>query len=225
MYKRLSILIALVSLALLVDSCDWVTGSPDIDIVAPMDGETIAIGDQFTLEASVFDPDDSIQDLEITWSNGSDVIGYGPTLNLIAGADLQPGFWIIVATVIDPSGNESNDVISITIGTGTGSGSGNPTISIVRPDQNSVFSKNDIITFEAQIADDVDDISEMDVEWFNENISIGTGMIISVNALTDLGIGLHTIEAVVTDSTGIEATASVDLEISDSITGGIIIEF
>jgi uncharacterized repeat protein (TIGR02543 family) len=133
-------------------------------------------------------------------------------------------------TAEDGSGNEYNAGDSFTIDSDTilyaRWENTPPSVSIDTPSEGEQVSKNDIVTFAATISDTEESNSSLELVWrVDGGGNTGTSNPISMNAISDIGLGEHTITLSVTDSGGLTTEESVTIEVLENVESGITIEF
>ena len=99
-----------------------------------------------------------------------------------------------------------------------------PVAAILRPAGGSVFSKNDLITFECSITDKQDLPYELSLKWENDGAFLSSEVMFTVTGI-ELGIGTHVIRLVVTDSEFATFVSEISIEVVGDSSGGINIEF
>jgi hypothetical protein len=128
-------------------------------------------------------------------------LGTGASLST---SSLAPGVHLITASVTDSGGLGAEDTITLTV-------NAVPTIQITAPSDGAVVSQSAPVTFSATAIDAEDGDLAGNVTWSSSKQgSLGTGGTISV-PLTSRG--KHTITAIVTDSGGSQASASISVRV------------
>lgn len=92
-----------------------------------------------------------------------------------------------------------------------------PSVLISEPSGSSEFHIGEAITFSAVAVDDLDGDISVDVAWVSDlDGLLGTGNLITISTLSS---GFHSIQAVVTDSTGLAGMATVTILVKDGVIG------
>jgi hypothetical protein len=211
------ILIGLVSL--LSMKCD-----PD-PLPAEVTDLSVVEGDGQVTLSWVNPSDDAFSHVSIRYGTGGTAdtpfrSGANPSGTTITGLTNGETYTFVVRTVYN-SGESSNGR-SIEA---TPHASNQLDLTILRPTQGAQFSKNDIITFEVDVQGLAPGQSVDSIEWSSSGTVLGGTSPVSVSAVPDIGLGESEIQVTVTDTEGNVATAAVELEILDSISGGIDISF
>lgn len=177
---------------------DWsiaIGAVPTLAILAPSSGSTGLQGDPVTFEAISDDAENGNIAASIQWSSSRDgALGNGSPLTT---ASLTTGNHIITASVTDSDGNTVSKTVSLQIFPATNTV---PTVSLIAPAENAVFTQGAAITFQASASDVEDGNLSSTIAWSsNLNGSLGTGASVS---RSNLSLGAHQIVASVTDSQG-----------------------
>ena len=86
--------------------------SPQVTILAPIQGTVVAPGTTVDLSGDATDPEDaSIPDESFVWSEGEDVLGSGRQ----ASANLAPGLHNITLSVMDSQGNTGQETTTVLV--------------------------------------------------------------------------------------------------------------
>jgi hypothetical protein len=179
-----------------------VSTEPSLSIDSPASGSVFDEGQTVTLTGTATDPDEGDLSGSILWSSGlAGSLGTGASLST---SSLAPGVHLITASVTDSGGLGAEDTITLTV-------NAVPTIQITAPSDGAVVSQSAPVTFSATAIDAEDGDLAGNVTWSSSKQgSLGTGGTISV-PLTSRG--KHTITAIVTDSGGSQASASISVRV------------
>jgi hypothetical protein len=95
-----------------------------------------------------------------------------------------------------------------------------PSVAISSPDNNSSFAQGTAITFSATASDTKDgDLTSAIVWTLNGTVLYSGGSFTK----SDLAVGTHTIVATVTDSGGLQASASVTVSVTEPVTNQLVV--
>lgn len=178
---------------------------PTVVITAPGSGATVNldIGEPLAVSAYAVDLTDGELSDTVAWSSNLEgSLGTGASLSLTS---LRTGTHTITARATDSTNLSGSDTFTATVGVVP------PTISISAPTNGATFERGEAVTLSATAQDRVDGDLSAGIEWSsNLDGALGTASTLTV---TTLQAGAHTITARVTDSSGTQATASVQITV------------
>jgi hypothetical protein len=185
---------------------------PTCQITTPEDGDAESPGEAVSFRGSVSDADLLATELVVEWS--SDVQGVlsstVPDSTGITGfqTDSLDAFThVITLKVTDEVGAQCSDSILFTVGAP-------PVVMVTSPDDDSVFSEAESITFRATVEDGEDDADELALSWtsdvdgeLNTDPALGDGSVIFNT--TGLSVGQHIVRLTATDTDGFYSQSAV----------------
>jgi hypothetical protein len=179
--------------------------APSVVITAPGSGATVHldIAEPIAATAYAVDMTDGELSANVEWSSNLEgSLGTGASLSLTT---LRVGTHTITAKATDSTNLIGTDTFTATVGVVP------PTISITSPTTGAQFERGAAITLTATAHDRVDGNLSGGIEWSSSlDGPLGTAATLTV---TTLQAGQHTITARVTDSSGTQATASVQITV------------
>ncbi len=183
--------------------------APSVNVTAPADNTTLAIGANVTFTATATDTEDGDLAAGVTWASSIDGnLGAGAS---ISSSGLSLGTHTITASVTDSGSLEGSGAITLVVNDPNNLP---PTVTISAPADATTVTAGIPVTFAAAGADQEDgDISSNIIWKSNLSGSLGTGGSIAVS---NLAVGTHTITAEVLDSTGLTASASFTITVTAS---------
>lgn len=183
---------------------------PSCEILSPASGSAGEEGGVVVFEAQVSDVDVPADWLTVSWESDKDgSLGestpYSDGEVQFTYEELTVATHNITMTVTDEVGATCVDGLLYTIGTP-------PEVELLSPSDGETHNEGDSITFEAQVSDDQDDGSELQLSWESDLDGVvstqGADSSGSVAfALSELSSGDHILTLRVTDSGGLYATA------------------
>ena len=204
------------------DSVDITVGglnqAPSCLITEPSDGSSAEQGSLIFLRATTSDPDVSPTLLEASWNSNIDGLLSTDAPNtsgevIFGTEDLSGGVHTITLSVLDEAGAICTDSIVFSV-------SVPPTIEILTPSLNEVFNNVDPISFSAQVNDDEDSSTLLNIEWesdldglFHTQSADSSGL--ATVSYTGLSSGNHVITATVTDTDNLSAQKVTAIQVSD----------
>lgn len=179
--------------------------APSVVITAPGSGATVGldVAEPLAVSAYAVDMTDGELSANVEWSSNLEgSLGAGASLSLTT---LRVGTHTITATATDSSNLSGTDTFTATVGIVP------PTISISAPTTGAQFERGAAVTLRATANDRVDGDLSAGIEWSsNLDGPLGTAATLTV---TTLQAGQHTITARVADSSGTQASASVQIRV------------
>ena len=165
---------------------------PTVQITSPIGGQHFPSGSAITFTATATDAEDDDSDLSIEWSSvPAGVTGTGTSVS----ATLQPGDFVVLATVTDSAGNKGYSNITVIIDEPLVDHK--PYIEIRYPSDGYSYPADVPIEFTARAFDAEDDNSDLLVVWSSSPPGLsGTGLSITGT----LSPNTYTITATATDS-------------------------
>ncbi|MGC6507368.1 MAG: hypothetical protein ACON4U_03085 [Myxococcota bacterium] len=190
---------------------------PSIVITSHEDGSEFLEGVSSQFRAQATDDDDLGETLMVTWYVDDEVV----CDSALAEADgssfcdiaFGPEATRVIVNVSDPNNGGASDEISIVV-TPTDA----PAVSIIAPQNGSVFYSDQLIEFSALVSDNEDAPDTLTSEWTSSidgTLVLDTAVDTSgtLQDFTNLSEGEHAIEIVVMDTTGKTSTDSVVVEV------------
>ena len=186
-----------------IEYLERVENIPEVTIINPINEAIFNVGDTVIFTGSANDLEDGDLSADLSWTSDKDgIIGSGATFT--AGA-LSLGTHVITTSVVDSSGFTGSAILSITINEP-------PTVSISAPSDSSVFNVSDSITFAGSANDSEDGDLSAILDWSSDlDGDIGSGASFMTSTLS---IGIHTITASVTDSSGLTRTDTISISVT-----------
>jgi hypothetical protein len=184
---------------------------PDAAIVRPDNNANFPNGSLVTFEGFAVDDEDGTN-LTLAWyDNGV----YIRNARLFSLSNLTAGTHIITFNATDSDNATGTDSITITI-TAENANNSNPTITILSPHDNNIFGNGSYISFYAQASDpDEGTLTGDHIHWYDNGVNFANG---TSRVTNGLGIGIHNITAVATDSDNATGTDSITITITGSNT-------
>jgi hypothetical protein len=181
-------------------------GQPSVNITAPADGANFFFRNSITFAGNATDPqDEQIPTGSLSWYSDAD--GYLGSGSSITTNTLSAGNQTITLEATDSNGFIGSASIGIFI-----ESPHPPSVSIYYPANNSTFINGSAITLKA-FANDYEEgvLPDHRISWASSvNGNLGTGKTIITSNLSP---GNHTIITTAIDTTGLTATASVQIVI------------
>jgi cysteine-rich repeat protein len=179
---------------------------PTVDIIEPPDRAILSTGVATMFTATVVDVQDGDLGDVIVWTSSVDgTLGRGSSIV----PTLTPGSHGITATVSDSDGNTAADLIHVVVGDG-------PVVAIDVPPDGATVPLGEPIVFTGSAVDPEEGDLSFAVQWSS---SID-GALASGPSFTEiLSPGRHTITAMVTDSAGNVASATVRVKVTATDVG------
>ena len=192
---------------------------PNATILQPIDAAVVSATVPLVLAGVVGDTGTEAAELRVTWS--SDLMGElfdGPPDDSAGNTTVtvnapEIGDHAITLTVLDPAGASASTTITVIV-----QGDTPPTCEIGAPEQ-GVVNAAEVVQFEGLVADAEDAAEDLQIRWssqadgvFGEDPPSGAG---AVFASTTLSPGDHEITLLVTDSSGLECLALLDLQVDE----------
>jgi hypothetical protein len=182
---------------------------PRVDILAPGGSATFLEGDVITLQGAAADAEDGDLSASIAWSSSLDgALGTGASLATTLGL----GTHTIVAAATDADANTGSDRITLTIVAPPPPAPENtpPTVAITMPADGTTVTVGAAVALAATATDLEDGTLTAAIRWSSSlDGPLGTGG--SVGAT--LSAGPHDITATVIDGGGLQATASISVDV------------
>ncbi len=182
---------------------------PSLIINSPADNSEFTEGVPISFSGIATDTEDGDLSASINWSlnaDGSNPFGQGASAEL---STLSVGQHTIYASVTDSGGLTASASVTVTINANT-----EPTVSITAPSGNLSFIEGAPISFSGTATDTEDGDLSASINWsLNADGSNPFGQGASAEQST-LSVGQHTIYALVTDSGGLTASASVTVTVN-----------
>ena len=164
---------------------------PVVTITSPIGSPSVYTGDAVTLAASLTLDGNPADAANVVWA--SDITGYlftgaGATLT-----DLSVDTHLITATFSNKS-NTSTDTVTVTVNNVAAP----PTVTIWSPENNTFYTVNSSVKFNATAVDTVDGPLSDDIKWYSNTSSkvLYTGQTFTLDTLP---LGPHTIRATCRD--------------------------
>lgn len=193
---------------LLLSAQSAFAASPVVSITSPADGSTFNQGSTITLIGSATDTEDgTVTGNSLRWTsqlNGA--LGTGSPLDV---TNLKQGTHTITFVATDADSNSTSTTITVTINNPL------PVVTINSPANNSTFTANDTVSFDATVVDTQDGpITGGSLIWTSSRDGqIGTGERFTTNSLTS---GAHVITLRATDSHGGVTIGTINITISNT---------
>ncbi len=177
---------------------------PTVEITAPANGTAVVEGANINFTGNATDTEDGNISANISWSSSIDgALGAGASINT---ASLSVGVHTIDAGVTDSGGLSDSDQITVTVVTNTP-----PAVTITDPDSGSDFNQGVNINFTGNATDAEDGNINANISWSSSiDGALGTGA--SINTAS-LSVGVHLINADVTDSGGLPGNDQITVTI------------
>ena len=175
--------------------------APTLNIFSPHNGQSIIEGTVLLGSADAFDQEDGLLGHAIHWSSDIDGhLGTGSSVQMI----LSVGSHLITATVTDSLGKSTSQTVPVTI-----IFNNPPVVTILSPASGASSIEGVSITLAAS-ALDTEDGGLASINWQSDlQGDLGAGIDLNVN----LVVGVHTITATATDSSGKTGSQSVSYEV------------
>ncbi len=231
-FSRSDLSIGLHSISLQARDSDGATGQstveleiledspPAISIVAPQPEGVYYSDLPVTLQATVSDAEDSVEDLRVSWADeagenlASDLVPDSTGLTT-GGAELDEGDWILVATATDTRGYTGTDTVTISVGPPNSA----PTCSITAPADLSSSPLGELILLQGTVADVDVPADWLDVS-FESNVDGPLGTLTPTSdgeamlGVTTLTAATHTLTMQATDELGLTCTDAIIVTVS-----------
>jgi hypothetical protein len=196
--------------------------APIAEITNPLADAAIAEGQLFTAEGQVSDADDPVEDLLVTWYKGEE---FGPQCVEMQPADdgktrcdfaLDNENKVITLEVVDPSGKETWDTITVVSIPAQG-----PDVTITSPQDGDRFSLGEAIALKGHVQDHEDVESALQAWWVDgrdevliaaEDIDVPDNGEVS-NYFSELAGGAQILRLYCADTTGRINYAEVAIDI------------
>jgi len=188
---------------------------PTLNITSPSESSEIMEGAPVELRAEVSDPETDPTALEVTWfvdgveacSSVADADGTA-TCETSLEADAT-----ISAEVLDGDGGSAEDSVAVTV-----TPNDEPLITILEPQADGTYYQAAPIDLAATVSDTEDDPTELVLTWLDgDTVLEPTGATTdsggSYSATVDLAEGSHVLKAIVEDSLGKQASATVTIDV------------
>ncbi|MEC7987369.1 MAG: hypothetical protein VX278_19530, partial [Myxococcota bacterium] len=190
---------------------------PLCEITEPLTGETFTLGESISFAGTATDDDINNSLLSVSWA--SDLDGEFNTSSPLSdgsiafsNSSLSAGNHAITLTVEDEVGGLCTAGVQLSVGTP-------PTLTLTSPNDGTLYTIGDAVSFEASVEDQEDLPSDITLSWISDidgefstqgadssgNISFSTSA---------LGAGLHNLSVTATDSTGLTASTSLSIRIN-----------
>ena len=194
-------------------------GIPSVSLISPEDGSVYYSNQEVIFSASVSDPEDEAQDLEISWTSSLDgdlgIDDQATTEGEVFGAGtLSEGTHQIEILVTDSQGNESSDASIVEVLPPNTA----PFCGIDAPIDNSIFLQGETIVFEATVSDTETLASELIIEFRSDKDGVLASPVPDSSGHTSfssnqMSPNLHTLTLRVTDDGELSCTESINLSI------------
>ncbi len=190
-----------------------VNNPPTVTIQNPADGSQFLHNEVINFNGIASDPEDGSLTFFIEWSSDLDgPIGIGWTFTKL----LSDGDHTITALVTDSGG--LTDIATVNITVGSGPINIIPAVTITSPTSESEFTEGSIF-FSATATDEEDGDISSNLQWSSSiDGAIGSGGSFSTSALS---VGIHQIEATVTDSGGALGINSIQITVNQGTSSSI----
>ena len=188
-----------------------VTSAPQVEILSPSNGGSVAQGERVLFLARAFDQEEgNLAGGSITWTSSRD--GVFAAGNLVLYDRLSLGIHLITMTARNNFGASASDTVAFIITTG---GNRAPQVSITNPGNGSSANRGQAILFLAQGSDPEEgQLAEDRFYWLSGRDGFfGSGGSL---AYSGLSLGAHTIRVVGRDFQGAAGVDSIALSILGS---------
>ena len=188
---------------------------PVVGISQPAGGTTVSVGTSITFTGTATDTQDGNVSANLVWtSNTQGQIGSGASFSF---SGLSVGLHTITAAVTDSGGLPGSAAVIVTVQPPPNTA---PTVTITSPPNGTTVTQGASITFAATATDTQDGNLGASLVWSsNLQGQIGTGASFST---TSLVAGAHAITARVTDSGGMQGSASVVVTVQAPYTLSVV---
>jgi len=202
--------------------------APEVTLTSPFSGSVVNAGDTVLFSATVSDEEDEPGELLIQWmsdledapistesADSAGFIGFSTT-------ELGVGVHTVELTVTDSGGLYSTAMVLLNVHAAPEEEpvvNSAPSITISHPLDGAEVEEGDTVLFSATVSDEEDEPEELLIQWSSdlESALISTESADSAGfvgfSTTDLVVGIHTIELIVTDTEGLYSTAMVLLNV------------
>ncbi len=141
---------------------------PDVSFVLPADGSWAYSGVPMEFVATITDDHTPNEDLTFAWTSTLDgyIVGEevveGETLSMIVAEGLSVGEHVISLQVVDGDGETAEDTLTV-----ESIRNHMPTLSFIKPQQNSVLAAGDVVQVVAYVQDeeDTDNLDLLEFVW------------------------------------------------------------
>ncbi len=192
----------------LQNSAPHVNSFPVVSIITPSNGAIFPNGTAITFEGSAIDAEDGAA-IPVAWYFDGQYAGN----SRIFTSSLPVGIHTITFSATDYNTATSNASITINI-TASVQNNNNPTINIISPNNNGVFSNRSYIWFNAIASDPEDGIlTGNSIKWYDNGINFANGTSKLTNNLT---VGVHNITAFAFDRLSAAGSDSITITINSS---------
>lgn len=176
---------------------------PEVEIGSPQDQQAFKEGETIPLSATATDLVDGDLTPAIQWTVDSqtDPLGSGGDLDVT----LPAGTHVLTASATDSQGATGSSSVTVTVRENA-----LPEVTILQPEAGLEVEVGEAFPLQGSAADEEDGDLSSGIRWASdlEGGPLGTGADLTVGLSTP---GTHTITASVTDSQGLEGSASVDV--------------
>jgi hypothetical protein len=182
---------------------------PAVTILTPGDGARVVIDDPVMFAGQAIDPTEGDLSTGLVWTSDLDgPIGAGAGFTI---ATLSEGIHRIAASAADSGGRVGSGQVTLTVAPP----SAPPDVTIVDPDAGAVVARGQWVELTARVQDPEDgNISHLTRWTSSRNGFLGTGASLRTSGLSR---GVHQLTASVVDSTGVDGSASVTIEVATGI--------
>ncbi|MGJ8724115.1 MAG: sulfatase-like hydrolase/transferase [Roseibacillus sp.] len=181
--------------------------APTVNVTAPADSTTVAIGSTVNFTATANDTDDGDLGASVTWT--SDLDGNLGTGASISASSLSLGTHTITASVTDSGSLSGDDSITITVNDPSNTP---PTVTITSPTTGTEIDTGTLLSFSGTASDVQDGNLTASLSWTSSiDGNIGTGASFSTSALST---GTHLITASTVDSGTLAGDDSITIVVS-----------
>ncbi len=182
-------------------------------------------GEAVGFSGTVFDDQESAEDLEVLWSSSIDGVFAGSLpadsagVALYTAPELSSGMHSISLTATDRNGESGVDTIMVQIGPG-GDSQGTPAVVLVGPVDGDSYGQSETVTVVGTVSDNEQDCDTLDTTILSSRDGVlWTGNVASSCVVTQdlatLSAGTHQISLTAEDQEGNVGSASAGIEVQE----------